>query len=258
MLAKQKKFQSIALTAMALAVFAVVPSSLLGASIPLGNGAVLDLSNMSGQLVGVSNACINWGIPSACQTTTGIQDTVSGNDSTVFTNGSTSLDTIKDLPAGVLIPLVDFMTVQSPLTGSEVFFDLTGIVIPAIPVGNNCTIFALSAICNAGGGSPFLLVQTGDNQVSISFDTTEIAYTGNSTSGSTPYVSVFTTQISGTLLNGNTDTIPNILNYVAGGGAIDSTWSASQSPVVPEPMSFILLGSGLLGMGLLSRWSRRS
>jgi hypothetical protein len=264
MFARKKMIKNVAITAAALAASILVPDHLQAAAIPLGGGGVLQLNNMTGQLVGVDNTCINWGTPAACQTTTGIQDTVSGQDPAVFTVGSTSLDTIKDLPAGVSTPLVDFMTAASPLPGGEVFFNLESIIIPAMPVGNNCTTFALSAICNPGGGSPFILVQSSANQVSITLSTNEIAYTGSSTSGSTPYNSIFTTQLSGDLptvagnpYSGDVDTIPNILDFVGAGGTITATWSATQSPTVPEPMSFVLLGSGLVGMGLWTRRSRR-
>jgi hypothetical protein len=173
----------------------------------------------------------------------------------VFTSGSTPQDTIKDLPAGVLLPLVDFETIQSPLPGGVVFFDLTAINIPAVPAGNNCTTFALNAICTPGGGSPFTLIQTSATQVSINFSVLMSAYTGTSASGTTPYQGIFTTQLSGSLPNGLPDTIPNILNFIAGGGVITSTWSASESPLgtVPEPYSFALVGVGLIGLSFLRR-----
>jgi len=230
---------------------------------------------MTGTLVGVTNACINWGFPAACSSSTAVQDSVSGQDTAVFTIGSTASDTIKDLPAGIVPPaLVDFMTVQSPLAGGVVHFDLTSIVVPALPAGNNCTVFALSAICNPGGGSPFLLTQQTSNEVGIQFSTVEEAYTGTSGTGynaATVYDSIFTTQLSGclvALVNGlcpspsDVPTIPNVLAFIAGGGTVTATWSATQTPVptstTPEPMSFLLLGSGLMGISWLGRRYRRS
>jgi hypothetical protein len=218
----------------------------------------MQINNLTGTLVGVSNACINWNSAAPCTNPPGaVQDTVSGQDPSVFTVGT---GTIKDLPAGVVTPLVDFMTAQSPLPGGVVHFDLTSIFIPALPAGNNCTVFALSAICNPGGGSPFLLTQNSANQVGISFSTVENAYTGTSASGVTVYDSIFTTQFSGNLPNGQTDTIPNILLFIAGGGTVTATWSGTQSPVppVPEPLSSVLLGIGLVGVSLLRRRRFRS
>jgi PEP-CTERM motif len=233
-------------------VFAGVASA---TSIPLGGGGVLQLSNMTGVLVGVTNTCINWAYPAVCSAATSVQDSVSGSDAAVFTPGSTPQDTIKDLPAGVATPLVDFMTVQSPLAGGIVNFDLESIVIPG--AFGDCTSGAVNSTCNPGGGSPFDLFQATANQVTVTFSMDEIAYTGTSASGSTPYVSIFTTQLSGTLPNGMTDTIPNILNYVAGGGAVTATWSGTQSPVpgttTPEPGTIFLVGSGLIGLGAIGR-----
>src|SRR5579863_10166503 len=101
MLANRRMLNNILISAAALVALILVPNSLRATSIPLGGGGILQLDNMTGQLVGVDNTCINWGWPAGCQTTTGIQDTVSGQDPAVFTVGSTPLDTIKDLPSGV-------------------------------------------------------------------------------------------------------------------------------------------------------------
>ena len=251
----QALYQKLSITAVAMTVLVIAPKA-SATPIPLGGGAVLNLSNMVGTLVGVSNTCINWGKPAVCQTATGIQDSVSGSDPGVFIVGSTALDTIKDLPVGVALPLVDFQTVQSPLPGGVVHFDLTAIQVPATPAGNNCTTFALSAICSPGGGSPFTLFQQSANQVGISMALSENAYTGTSATGTTPYNAIFTTQLSGLLSNGNTVTIPNILALVGSGGTITATWSATESPLaaVPEPGQFFLLGTGLIGLGL---WKTR-
>jgi hypothetical protein len=262
MFAKQKMLKKVTITAAALAASIFVPGYLQATSIPIGGGGILQISNLPGQLVGVIGTCINWGIPAACQTTTGISDSVSGSDPADFIFPSTG--TIKDLPAGVATPLVDFETVESPLPGGTVFFDLTGIVIPG-PFGD-CSSAALNNSCNPGGGSPFDLLQVTADQVSVSFSVDEIAYTGTSATGSTPYDGIFTTQLSGDLptvagnpFSGDADTIPDILDFFAAGGAITATWSATESPAaIPEPMSFVLLGSGLVGMALWSRRSRRS
>lgn len=252
-------FKTLAFAALA---FGLTPN-IFATAIPLGGGAILQLSNMAGTLVGVSNACINWNSAGTCANPPiAVQDTVSGQDSAVYTIGSTALDTIKNLPLGVAVPLVDFMTVQSPLAGGEVHFDLTGIVVPSLPAGNNCTTFALSAICNPGNNSPFLLTQQSANQVGISFATKEIGYTGTSASGFTIFDSIFTTQLSGTLSNGQTVTIPNILALIASGGTVTATWSASQSPeppvTTPEPLSLSLLGLGLVMVGVVGRKHRKA
>jgi len=236
---------------------AMAPISALATSIPLGGGGILNLSNLSGTVVGVSSVCINWtGAAGPCTTTANNPDSVSGTDP-IFLSGSAFPGTIKNLPAGVVTPLVGFETVQSSLPGGVVTFDLTGIVLPG--ASGNCLT---DVFCRPGGASPFSFTQDSANQVSVSFAVTLLAYTGTSASGTTVYNGVFTTQLSGTLPNGTTVTIPNILAYEAGGGNITSTWSATESPVapatVPEPLSFMLLGSGLVGVSVLGRRYRRS
>jgi hypothetical protein len=248
----QALYQKVTITALALGVLAIAPTKASATPIPLGGGAILNISNLVGTLVGVSNSCINWGYPAACSVNTAVSDSVSGSDPAVFTVGNTG--TIKDLPIGVVLPLVDFQTVAGPL--GLVHFDLTAIQTPATPVGNNCSTFALSAICTPGGGSPFTLFQASANQVGISMSMSELAYLNTSASGTTPYNAIFTTQLSGTLSNGQAVTIPNILSLIAGGGTITATWSATESPLsgVPEPSQFLLLGTGLVGLGL---WKSR-
>jgi len=244
------------------AALAIGSSNLWAEALLTGSmGGGLNLSNMTGALVGVTSACINWqyNIDTTCQTATGVQDSVSGTDTTLFAVGSTATDTIKDIPAGVATPLVDFETVAGGSGGAgEVFFDLTSVTIPG--AFGNCASGAVNNSCNAGGGSPFILTQNTSNQVTVSFSASLDGYTGTSATGTTPYSAVFSTTFSGTLANGMPDTIPNILNYVATGGVLQSTWSAAESPVpssgTPEPMTFVLLGSGLVGLSVVRK--RRS
>ena len=248
----QALYQKVTITALALGVLAIAPSQASATPVPLGGGGVLNISNLVGTLVGVSNSCINWGYPNPCSVNTAVPDSVSGSDPSLFTVGTTG--TIKDLPIGVVLPLVDFQTVIGPL--GVVHFDLTAIQTPATPAGNNCSTFALSAICAPGGGSPFTLFQQSANQVGISMAMSENAYLNTSGTGTTPYNAIFTTQLSGNLSNGQAVTIPNILSLIGGGGTITATWSATESPLsaVPEPSQFFLLGSGLVGLGL---WKSR-
>src|SRR5689334_8490513 len=188
----EKMYQKLTISTAAIVLLGIAPGQVSASPIPLGGGAVLNISNLVGTLVGVSNACINWGYPAACSVNTAVPDSVSGSDPAVFTVGNTG--TIKDLPIGVVLPLVDFQTVAGPL--GLVHFDLTAIQTPATPAGNNCSTFALSAICTPGGGSPFTLFQASANQVGISMAMSENAYLNTSATGTTPYNSIFTTQLS--------------------------------------------------------------
>ena len=232
-------------------------TNVFATSIPLGGGGVLNLSNFTGKLVAVSPGCINWGSPDACQTATGVPDTVSGNDAAVFTVGSSALDTIKDLPLGVATPLVDFLTVESLLPGGVVHFDLNNIVIPG--AFGTCNTFAVNNVCNPGGNSPFVLFQSTPTQISVTFSVTASTYTGTSASGFTAYDGIFSTTLSGNLSNGQPDTIPNLLNFFAHpGNVVNSTWSATFSPStsVPEPGTWMSLGLGLIAVGSLRKVKR--
>jgi hypothetical protein len=167
--------------------------------------------------------------------------------------------TIKDLMAGEVFPLVDFETAPGPQ--GLVHFDLISLLPAAAGPGNNCASAAVGTSC-APTGSPFFLYQASANQVSITLNVTLEAYTGTSGTGynaATPYVGVFTTQISGLLSNGAAATIPNILALENSGGSIQATWSAAESPsAIPEPMSLLLFGSGLFGVAFVGRRFRRS
>ena len=237
-------------------VLTALASNVSATSLPiLIGGGVLNLSNLTGQLVGVTAGCINWGQPAACQTVTGIQDTVSGSDSGLFQVGSNASDTIKNLPAGVPTPLVDFLTVEGGSLGlGQVFFDLNNIVIPG--AFGTCNTFAVNNVCNPGGNSPFVLFQSTPTQISVTFAVTASAYTGTSASGTTDYDGIFSTTLSGNLANGTAATIPNLLNFFAGGGAVNATWSATLSPTVPEPGTWMLLGLGLIALGSLRKVKR--
>jgi len=271
---KKKLLQSLPLAALA-SFLAIAPGNIYATPIivtGIGTGpgsGNLSLANMAGTFVGVGggvNPCLDFGYPAACQTVTGIQDSVSTMDTTSFTSGSTAADTIKDVFLLGALPVVDFETVQSPLAGGVVNFDLTSIVTPATPVGNNCTTYASNAVCSPGGGSPFILTQEGtaqNPQVNVTFSVDLAAYTGTSATGTTPYIGIFSTNLSGTLpvtagnpFSGAADTIPDVLQFIADGGTITSTWSAQESAITgtPEPLSFFLLGSGLVALSLLGRW----
>jgi hypothetical protein len=115
-----------------------------------------------------------------------------------------------------------------------------------------------------------VLTQGSPTQVSVSFSTNEIGYLGSSSTGSTAYVGIFTTQLSGDLTAfGCTgpncaDTIGNILLWEAGAGhTIRSTWSGTESPVaptVPEPgtITMSLTGTGLLALSFFRKRARRA
>ena len=130
---------------------------------------------------------------------------------------------------------------------SVVSFDLTYIA-PGVGSLAGCSSSALGAQCTPAG-SPFTLFQISSNTVIASLQLSGVGYTGTAASGTTPVVSIFSTQ---TALNG---TIPQLYATLQGGGTISGiTYSASfiTSPV-PEPASMLLMGIGLIGAGMIAR-----
>jgi hypothetical protein len=245
---------------------AVMVGNVGATALPVGNGGILNKGsytlNSVIQDVAVQGTCIDWEVvpPAACANTGTSLMAVSG-DNTLFTAGSAS---IKNLNGS--LPVTQFETVAGPL--GNVFFDLLSIVNPNPAIYPTCTATSTSP-CYTG---TFLLTPSvvgGIPQLAIQLTTQEVAYTGTSATGSTPYVGIFTTQLSGTLNStdaagaciGASSTIASVLACQQGGGTIYNPWSATESPgsVTPEPISFVILGSGLVGLSILGRRrSRRS
>jgi hypothetical protein len=237
---------------MGLALFAITPN-VFATAIDLTGGGVLVKSNQTGSLLAVttSTPCIAFSGSSTCSASTTTPFLVSGSDP-LFKTGATGL--IKDI--GTAFPITVFETVQLN-TGGPAIFDLLSIIPPpsGLPA---CGVS--STACQAG---VFSFLQQSDTQVVISLALNEIGYTGSSSTGFTTYKGVFSTTLSGDLTAfgcTGADTIANILTCEGAGHTITSSWSGTQSPVsgVPEPMTFSLMGVGLLGLGLVSRRRKQS
>lgn len=240
-------------------------SNMFATALPITDSGLLTIGNLVGSLVGVTSAppCINWSGGATCAGATH-QMSVSGV-SNLFSTTTTSTDTIKDVST---TPVSSFETVlgAGALAGQTIIFDLTSIPVnPGPSIG--CTSNAPFATCTPAG-SPFTFSENATGtQVSITFSTLMNVYTGSSTTGFTAYQGIFSTQQSGTVsglgaCNGVTANITSILACEGSGGTVTATWSANESPIpssgTPEPISFVLFGSGLVGLALIGRRYKRS
>lgn len=177
---------------------------------------------------------------------------VTGTDGTFTDVPLGTTGTITDLtlaaqPPGVPINLANFMVV--PAAGPIFRFSLEQILLGGGPscagapgVGQSCTPSEIVP------NSPFLLTQTSTGVV-VSFSVMGTV-TDVRDAAAAPYSGLFSAQL--TVENANT--VPEVLAAFGPGGAgfVESSWSA-QASVVPEPVSFLLIGGGLVGLVLVRR-----
>lgn len=165
--------------------------------------------------------------------------------------------TIQSLTGGPTTGAVNVPSFATFSTGvaKPVIFDLT-YVAPGVGTQAGCGSAALGAECTPNG-SPFTLFQISSNTVIFSLQLNGVSYTGTSASGTSPTVSIFSTQSA---ING---TIPAIIANLQSGGAItgvtySASFTATPGTITPEPASMMLMGMGLIGAGLVARRKTRS
>jgi hypothetical protein len=245
------------------AALAIGPGSLLATPIPFTVGGEFNLGNFSVAVNGGNPACVIFytgANPPACSAVNNLTGTVTLNapSDPIFGTVNTTTGTMEELPPNEGAPPESGALVLNGFT-----FDLLAFVTPAYqtcsgatPVGTDCII----------PGSPFVFDQNNTTQpeVTVSLSETLCGYVTSSSPGvncssGTVYQASLTSQFVGTIdgNSGDPATLLELLTIIGGGGTVTDAISGTYSPV-PEPISLMLIGSGLISLSLFGRRRRKS
>ena len=217
------------------------------ASVPQASASVignLNFANCGGQGVIVNATTIDWlpGPASGC-INAGAGTTIA------FSGGSIALGetgTINDLNSA------------TPGVGNTGFISFTGVSFnlaltsPGPGVSNTvCSTTSTGPACSVAAGSPFILTPT-TTGTSIVLDVNGLAK--DATSSNSVWSGIFSTQVA-------SETPAQIQAAIIGGGSVTSTYAFSgvsaAGSVIPEPVTSLLIGGGLIALaGLKLRKSR--
>jgi hypothetical protein len=212
------------------------------------NGSTASIANVTDGGVTVNNSGLFF-------------NTSGSNVPNPFAAGGISTGSFAGLTGGTILNVSPPVVGATSIPGFATFntaaglitFDLTEIL-PGIGTAAACTSNTVGNVCTPNIGpimSPFTLTQVAPNAVSIGLTLNGMAYLGTAASGTSPTVGTFTTQ--DTMLG----TITSILTASGTPDGVTESYSGSftagAGSVVPEPVSLLLMGFGLLGVGLIAR-----
>jgi len=276
----------LALTALAFAALAMGPSCALANPIVFSTNGQFNIGNFSVAVNGsLATGCVMYYTsasppPCAAGVTSGV--VLNAPADPIFGTVSVNTGTITDLSPQPPFTYPQINSLVMNGAGAITYhFDLLSLSFPT-PVP--CPPAATPGAC-AIAGSPFIFIQDTinppnvTNSVTINLNEILCGYTGasggvetatNCTNG-TLYSGTFSSDFTGVIDNfsgaacGNAvgvacaATVTNLLAIIGSGNTITDSIRGNFTPIItPEPITFILFGSGLLGLSVLGRRRRRS